>query len=548
MSSIDLDATHDFVIVGGGTAGCVLANRLSEDPRNSVVLIEAGPPDSNPLIRVPAGVAFTILNPKLGWGLKTVPQAHCYEREIPIPRGKVLGGSSSINGMVYIRGHPGDYDDWAAAGAEGWSYADVLPYFLKSENNSSYPGSPYHNVGGPMSISTLRQFNPLVLSFLEATRSLQLPQQSDFNGPDMEGFGTRQAAIRNGRRESGTTAFLNPARGRRNLRIVTQAVVQHITLENGRATGVILSQGGIEHKVSARREVILSGGAFGSPAMLLHSGIGPADELKALGITPVIDLPGVGKGLRDHPSAAIQMRTKDTTSYGVSWRKALPNAVDLLRYLLLRRGPLAGNMFEAHGFWKSNPALSRPDLQIIMMPAHRNAAPKPLPQGHGYGIISALVRPKSVGSLSLASSDPAVMPRIDLNFLAEPEDLDRIRAGLKLARRILAAPAFDQYKGHEIIPGPDVQTDDEWDDYIRRTCTMVHHPACSARMGTDPMSVVGPDCGVHGVAGLRIVDASIFPTLVAGNTNAGVVMVAEKASDIILGRPALARLDLPHAA
>lgn len=546
--SIQANEKHDYLILGGGTAGCVLANRLSEDPRNSVCLIEAGPPDSNPLIRVPAGVAFTILNPKLGWGLKTVPQKHCKNREIMIPRGRVLGGSSSINGMVYFRGHPGDFDDWAAAGAAGWSYAEVLPYFLRSENNESYAGSPYHNIGGPMNVTTLKSFNPLVLSFLEAAQSLQLRMQDDFNGPDPEGFGTRQAAIREGRRESGTTAFLNPARSRPNLRVITNALVKKILIENGRASGVIFETDGVDRTISAGREIILSGGAYGSPSMLLHSGIGPADELRALGIAVHHDLPGVGKGLRDHPSAALQMRTNDISSYGISWRKALPNAIDGLRYLLFRSGPLAGNMFEAHGFWRSGPGLSRPDMQIIMMPAHRNAEPKALPRGHGYGIISALVKPKSLGALTLASTDPRERPLIDLNFLGEEEDLIKIRSGLKLGRRLLANQAFDRYHGHEILPGKDVQSDDEWDDYIRRTCTMVHHPASSCRMGIDPLAVVDRDLKVRGVDGLRVVDASVFPTLIAGNTNAGVVMVAEKASDLILGRAAPAAIELPHAA
>lgn len=545
--SQDYNEQHDFLIIGGGTAGCVLANRLSENPAHSVCLIEAGPPDSNPLIRVPAGVAFTILNPHLGWGLKTVPQPHCNGREIPIPRGRVLGGSSSINGMVYFRGHPGDYDDWQAAGAQGWSYADVLPYFIKSEDNPSFAGSPYHGVGGPMHVTTLPKFNPLVHSFLEATDALKLQRCTDFNGADPEGFGTRQAAIRNGQRESGSTAFLRPVRKRPNLRIITDAQLSRIDVVEGRAVGVRLMTPNGDQRIGARREVILSAGAYGSPTCLLLSGIGPVGELTALGIQPVVDLPGVGKGLRDHPSAALQVRTKDTSSYGMSWRKTVPNLIDGLRYLMFRSGPIAGNLFEAHGFWRSRPDEQRPDMQIIMMPAHRNAEPKALPRGHGYGIIAALVKPKSFGSITLASSDPRAMPLIDLNFLGVDEDLVRIRDGLKLARRLLESPSFTRYKGHEILPGSQVSSDDEWDDYIRRTCTMVHHPTSSCRMGVDAMAVVDPELRVRGVDGLRVVDASIFPTLVAGNTNAGVVMVAEKAADIILGRPPLRRLDLPHA-
>ena len=537
----------DFIIVGAGTAGCVLAARLSEDPANSVCLIEAGPPDSNPLIPIPAGVAFTILNPKLGWGFKTTPQLHCNNREILLPRGRVVGGCSSINGMVYFRGHPGDFDDWAAGGADGWSFAEVLPYFIKSENNENFPNSPYHGVGGPVNVISIPKVNPLVDSFVEAVKSMQFSLQPDFNGPDPMGFGPRQASIRGGRRESEATAYLNPARSRPNLTIITNALVHRVVVENRRAIGVVYEQGGEIGRIAARREVILSGGAYGSPALLMLSGIGPAAELRQLGIDVVHDLAGVGKGLREHPSAAVQIRTKDTTSYGVSLRKALPNVLSGLQYLAFRTGPLAGNVFEAHGFCKSDPALARPDLQIIMMPAHRNALPKALPQGHGYGIISALVKPKSVGSITLASANPHDPPLIDLNLLGDGDDIGRIRTGLKLARRILESPAFARYKGHEILPGPAVQSDQEWDEHIRATCVTVHHPTSSCRMGTDDFAVVAPDLRLRGVEGLRVVDASVFPTLIAGNTNAAVVMIAEKAADIILGRPCLPALDLPHA-
>ena len=537
----------DYVIVGAGSAGCVLANRLSENPAHQVCLIEAGPPDSNPLIAIPAGVAFTILNPKLGWGFKTTPQRHCNNREIPLPRGRVMGGCSSINGMVYFRGHPGDFEDWAAAGAPGWGYRDVLPYFIKSERNLEFAGDPYHGTEGPMNVISIPKVNPIVDSFVDAARSMQFPMQRDFNGADPIGFGPRQATIRGGFRESEVSAYIDPIKKRKNLTIITRALVHHVLLEQKRAVGVALEQDGEVRQIMARREVIFSGGAYGSPTLLLRSGIGPGEELRALGIEVRHDLPGVGKNLREHPSVSVQMRTKDTTSYGVSVRKAIPNALAGLQYLLFRSGPLAGNVFEGHGFVKSDPSLARPDLQIIMMPAHRNAEPKALPQGHGYGIVTALVKPKSAGTISLASADPHANPLIDLNLLSDPDDIGRMRTGLKLARRVLQNPAFDRYKGHEIVPGPQVQSDDEWAQFIRNSCVTVHHPTSSCRMGQDELSVVGPDLRVHGIDGLRVVDASIFPTLVAGNTNAPVVMVAEKASDMILGKACLPALDLPHA-
>jgi choline dehydrogenase len=542
------EAQFDFIVVGGGTAGCVLANRLSESRDTRVCLIEAGPVDRDPFIPVPAAVAFTILNPKLGWGFKTVPQKGCNGRVIPLPRGRVLGGSSSINGMVYFRGHPGDFDDWAAAGAPGWSYAEVLPYFIKSENNEAFRGSPYHGTGGPMNVISIPKLNPLVHSFLEAAQSLRLKSGNDFNGADPEGFGPRQAVIRNGRRVSGTTAFLNPARSRPNLTIITDALTHRVVLQEGRAAGVCYEQGERLHQIGANREVIVSGGAYGSPTLLMLSGIGDGQELQQLGIPVAHHLPGVGKGLRDHPSAAIQMRTRNTTSYGLSMRKAIPNALTLLEYLLYRRGPIAGNTFEAHGFYKSDPALTRPDLQIIMMPAHRNAEPKALPRGHGYGIICALVKPASVGTVRLASADPHDVPLIDPNFLAQGEDLERILVGLKLGRRILRASAFDRYGAQEILPGPAVQSDEAWREYIRRTCTTVHHPTSTCRMGSDTGAVVDPELKVRGIHRLRVVDASVFPTLIAGNTNAAVVMVAEKASDMILGRQPPSPLQLQHAA
>jgi choline dehydrogenase len=542
-----LSQSFDFIIVGAGTAGCVLANRLSERPEVSVCLIEAGARDVYPLIKVPAAVAFTILNPKLGWGYETVPQPHCNNRRVVLPRGRVLGGSSSTNGMVYIRGHPGDYDDWAAAGARGWSYAELLPYFLRSEHNPAFADSPYHHVGGPMAVSNIPRVNPLVSCFLDSVRSLSLKHCADFNGADPEGFGTRQGTIRDGRRESGVTAFLRPAQGRPNLKIIVNALAHHVLLEQQRAVGVLIERDGLRSTIMARREVILSAGSYGSPALLMRSGIGPAEQLKSAGVQPIQELSGVGQGLRDHPSADIQMVTRDTTSYGVSLPKTFANALTLLRYLAFRSGPIASNLFEAHGFIKSDPRLPRPDLQIIMVPARRNEKPLALPRGHGFGIIAALVRPKSFGSIRIASPDPRDKPLIDLNLLADYEDVVRIRKGLRLARRILSGKAFEPYRATELKPGSNTQSDEQLEQHIRQTCAIVHHPTSSCRMGDDAAAVVDWELKVRGADGLRVIDASICPTLPAGNTNAIVVMIAEKGADLILGRPAPAASPLPHA-
>jgi len=539
--------SYDIIIVGAGTAGCVLANHLSESPGLTVCLVEAGDRDRYPLIKVPAAVAFTVLNPKLGWGYQTVPQPYCNNRRVVLPRGRVLGGSSSTNGMVYFRGHPGDYDDWAATGARGWSYAELLPYFLRSEHNPSFADSPYHHVGGPMAVSSIPQVNPLATAFLESIRSLGLKDCADFNGADPEGFGARQGTIRNGRRESGVSAFLRPVERRRNLKVIVNALAHRVLLEQHRAIGLQIERDGSPLTLTARREVILCGGSYGSPALLLRSGIGPVGHLKSAGIQPIHELAGVGQGLRDHPSAEIQMVTRDTTSYGVSWPKMFANALTLLRYLAFRNGPIASNLFEAHGFFKSDPVLPRPDLQIIMVPARRNEKPLALPRGHGYGVIAALVRPKSFGSIRIVSPDARDKPLIDLNLLADFDDVVRIRTGLRLARRILNGKDFERYHATELKPGSHADTDQQLDQHIRQTCAIVHHPTSSCRMGDDAGAVVDWNLKVHGIEGLRVVDASICPTLPAGNTNAIVVMIAEKAADLILGRPAPAALPLPHA-
>jgi choline dehydrogenase-like flavoprotein len=539
------DSTFDYVIAGAGTAGCVLANRLSEDRKNRVCLIEAGGKGNHPFISVPALVGAALTLQKYSWGLETVPQQHLNGRTIPIPRGRVLGGSSSVNGMVYFRGHPKDYDDWAAMGNCGWSWAEVLPYFLRSENNADCPG-PYHGHDGPMHVSSVHSPNPLNRVFAEAMASLQVRHCDDFNGPNPEGYGLRQGAIRRGRRESGVTAFLKPARHRANLRVLTDTTVARIAVEGGRATGVDVIRGGATKRVQARHEIVLCGGAIGSPHMLLLSGIGDGAALQKLGIPLQHDLPAVGANYHDHVAANVQMWTRNSQSYGISL-KALPRgAWNVLQYLAARTGPFASNVFESHAVIRSVPSLDRPDIQVVFQPARRNQNMFPLPLGHGFALSIVLLHPKSRGRVTLATSDPRAKPLVDPNLLGAADDIEPMVRGLKLARRVFAAPAFARYRATEFLPGPQMQADEDWCDYIRATAATVHHPAGSCRMGVDEDAVVTPELKVRGIDGLRVADASIFPKLMGGNTNAPVVMVAEKAADMILGKAPLAPLDLPR--
>ncbi|MES2606788.1 MAG: GMC family oxidoreductase N-terminal domain-containing protein, partial [Pseudomonadota bacterium] len=404
----------DYVIIGAGTAGCVLANRLSTDPTVSVALIEAGPPDNTPLVHIPSFVGTLMFHKTYGWGYKTIPQPQLNGREILLPRGRVLGGCSSTNGMAYFRGHPKDFDEWAAMGNPGWSFREVLPYFVRSENNDDYRNSKWHGTQGEMHISHVRKYNPMIHPFLAATSALDYGRCDDFNGtPDPVGFDVRQNAIHNGRRVSGVTAFLDPIRSRKNLHILTDSMVHRIEIAEGRAIGVTIERGGQREIVQANREVLLSAGAYGSPAILQHSGIGDATHLHRLGIDVKLHRPAVGQNLHDHPSAVVQMTTKNTESYSVSLSALPRNILSVLQYVFARKGQIAGNLFEVTGFLRTTESLDRPDVQFVFMPANRPQPGTAFPRGHGFGINSILLRPKSRGSVAIASTNPHVVPRID---------------------------------------------------------------------------------------------------------------------------------------
>lgn len=526
--------SFDYLIIGAGTAGCVLAARLSEDPAIRVCLIEAGGSERHPYITIPAAVGAAIMSKRFGWGLHTTPQAALGNRVIALPRGKVLGGSGSINGMAYYRGHRRDYDDWASEGNDGWGYDDLLPYFLRSEDNRDYPDSPWHQSGGPMRVSFMPRTNPLCEAFNTAMATLGFAACTDFNVPEPEGFGFRQGTIDRGRRVSTASAYLRPALRRRNLVVLTHTATRRIIVDAGRAVGVeIQTSTGIQ-QLRATREVLLCAGAFHSPHILLHSGIGDREELQAAGITSVHHLSGVGRNLTDHPATFVAMDTDDTTSYGLSWRTAPRNLWHGLEYLFARTGPLASNLFETNAYIRSRPGLDRPDMQVVFQPARRNVKPFPLPLGHGFAISVVCLYPQSRGSVKVSSNDPLSPPLIDPALGSAQADIDTLVRGIRLARNILQHSAFAHYGAHERLPGADLADQAAIERHVRQTLHTVHHPGSTCRMGTDEQDVVDSRLRIHGLQGLRVVDASVYPRLIGANTNASVVAIAEKAVDMLL--------------
>jgi choline dehydrogenase len=515
----------------------VLAARLSEDPRTRVCLIEAGGPARHPFIHVPALVGAAIAHRGFTWGLHTEPQAALDNRRLPLPRGKVVGGSGSINGMAYHRGHPKDYDDWAAAGNEGWSWQEVLPYFRQSENNADRRDAAVHGVAGPIHVTFIPKPNRLNQAFLDAFADVGgYPACADFTGLDPQGYGLRQGTIHRGRRDSSARALLMPALARPNLTLLTRTAVSSVRIEAGRATGVDVFGADGARSVPASREVLLCAGAVHSPQLLMLSGVGPAQHLESVGLRVKADLAGVGANYHDHPAVAVALEMRDTTSYGLSWR-ALPRALwNLAEYAAARRGPLASNVFESTAFIRSRADADRPDIQIAFQPARRNPHAFPLPLGHGFALSVVNLYPRSRGEVRLASSDPRAAPRVNPNILADPDDVKPMLRGLRLARQLCDTPAFAPYRAAEVRPGRGAESDADLTAYLRAATGTAHHPVGSCRMGIDLGAVVDPRLRVLGIDALRVVDASVFPGIVGGNTNAPVVMVAERAAGLIAGR------------
>jgi choline dehydrogenase len=523
-------AAYDYIIIGGGSAGCALAARLTEQADIRVLLLEAGPQDKNPYIHMPVGFAKMTAGP-LTWGLKTAPQKHAHDREIPYAQARVLGGGGSINAEVFTRGCPEDYDAWAAEfGCEGWAFRDVQPYFLRSEDNDSLAGD-WHGVGGPLGVSTLAA-QPLTKGFVQSCQQLGMPYNPDFNGPTQAGAGAYQTTIRNAKRCSAAVGYLRPALKRPNLTLRTDAMIRRIVVEKGRAVGVELMAG---ETLRAEREVIVTAGAIGSPKLMMLSGLGPADHLRAHGIDVVADLPGVGQNLHDHFGVDIVYELNGPHSFD-KYNKPHWMAWAAIEYALFRKGPVASNIVEGGAFWFADKAAATPDLQFhFLVGAGVEAGVPAIGSGSGCTLNSYTLRPRARGSVTLRSADPADAPIIDPNFLGDPYDLKTSTEGVKISREILSQPAMRRFVKKEHFPGDAVRTQAEFEDYARRYGRTSYHPVGTCRMGVDDGAVVDPELRVRGVEGLRICDSSIMPRLVSSNTNAPSIMIGEKAADLILG-------------
>ncbi|MCC5944252.1 MAG: GMC family oxidoreductase N-terminal domain-containing protein [Bernardetiaceae bacterium] len=525
---------YDFIIIGAGSAGCLLANRLSKDPQNKVLLLEAGKSDEHRNIHIPA--AFPkLFKSEYDWAYHSTPQKDLASREIFMPRGKTLGGSSSINAMIYIRGNAKDYDEWASLGNEGWSYDDVLPYFKKSmyqERGANF----YHGREGELNVADPKSPNILSKTFIEAAKEMGYAHNPDFNGAQQEGVGLYQVNQKNGRRYSSAAAFLSKeVRNRENLEILTEAQACRILFQHNRAVGVEFRHNNAL-KTAQGGEIILSSGAFGSPHILMLSGIGRAEDLEKVGIKVKLDLRGVGQNLQDHPYSGLSVRAKQRVSLDIA--EGLGNVFfNLFDFFVSEKGPFTSNLAEAGGFFHTKEGLEAPDMQFHFAPAFFIKNGFVRPEGCGFSLASTLVKPKSVGSMKLRSDNPDDYPDIDPRFLSEREDVEAIMRSLRASKEILEAKAFEPFFGKYMMPidSRDFDSDDTLERYVRESVEHLYHPVGTCKMGSDDMAVVDSSLNLHGIGGLRVVDASIMPTIVRGNTNAPTVMIAEKAVDMILG-------------
>ena len=533
----------DFVIVGAGSAGCAMADRLSASGA-SVIVIEFGGSDAGPLIQMPGALSYPMNMPRYDWGYWSEPEPHLGGRQLACPRGKVIGGSSSINGMVYVRGHARDYETWAEMGADGWSYADVLPYFKRMEHwdDAGHGGDPdWRGKDGPLHVTRGKRSNPLVTAFVEAGRQAGYPVTDDYNGHQQEGFGAMEHTIFKGQRWSAANAYLKPALKRQNCTLV-RGLARKIVLVEGRATGVEIARSGRIETVSARREVIIAASSINSPKLLMLSGIGPAAHLAEHGINVAADRPGVGQNLQDHLELYIQMAASQPISLYKYWN-LLGKAWVGAQWLFARRGPGASNQFESAAFIRSAAGVDYPDLQYHFLPIAVRYDGQAAAEGHGFQAHVGPMRSPSRGSVTLRSSDPAEPPKILFNYMSNEKDWSDFRTAIKLTREIFAQEAFQPYVKHEIQPGPQVQTEEELNAVIKEHVESAYHPCGTCKMGRsdDPLAVVDPENRVIGVEALRVADSSVFPQITNGNLNGPSIMVGEKASDHILGREPLAK-------